>query len=147
MSEPETNTNEQKPDSNGTQSGRDPKTGQFVAGNKFGEGRQEGSENFATKWRKFIEKVAEKNGMTVDEIDEQLYATAFNQAKKGKYLFFKDIQDRLHGKAVQPLEHKGNIEVGIRSISIIDPTKKDYGNNDTTETVAGHQTDTDTKAV
>lgn len=145
MTEPE-QIIENKTVSNGNQAGRDPETGRFTAGNDFAQGRKEGSENFATKWRRFIEKIAAKNGITPDEVDEQLYITAFNKAKGGKYLFFKDIQDRLHGKAVQPLGHKGNIEVGIRNINYIVP-EKPKENDGSTETMGGHKPDTDTEAT
>ncbi len=69
------------------------------------EGRPKGSLNFATKWKKFIEKVAEDNGMSPEEIDEQLYRVAWKKAKEGDYQFYKDIQDRVHGKPQQSIDH------------------------------------------
>ena len=132
---------EQKPESTGNlQEGRNP-DGTFKKGFSGNPaGRQEGSENFATKWRKFIEKIAEKNGITPEEVDEQLYVTAFNQAKKGKYLFFKDIQDRLHGKAVQPIQAKidGELQVEIKKINYIVPEAP----KQTDETGNGNQSNT-----
>lgn len=76
--------------------------GKFKKGNP---GRPKGTENFATKWKKFIEKVAEDNGMSPAEIDEQLYKVAWEKARKGDYQFYRDIQDRVFGKPQQSIDH------------------------------------------
>jgi len=87
----------------GSDTGKDPVTGRFVAGNSLG-GRTAGSLDFKTKWINFIEKVAAQNDMTPNEIDEQLLAVAFKRAKDGDYAFYRDTQDRVHGKPMQPTE-------------------------------------------
>lgn len=46
-------------------------------------GRPKGSEDFKTKWLRFIDKVAKSNNMTPEEIDEQLLAVGFKKAKEG----------------------------------------------------------------
>ena len=66
------------------------------------EGKKAGTLDFKTKWFNFIEKVAQQNDLTPDEVDEQLLAVAFKQAKDGDYQFYRDTQDRVHGKPVQP---------------------------------------------
>ncbi len=78
------------------------------------EGRPKGSLNFATKWKKFIEKVAEDNGMSPEEIDEQLYRIAWKKAKEGDYQFYKDIQDRVYGKPTQPVDNNLSGEVNFK---------------------------------
>ena len=66
------------------------------------DGKPVGALDFKTKWFKFIDKVAKQNDITPDEVDEQLLAVAFKQAKDANYPFYRDIQDRVHGKPVQP---------------------------------------------
>ena len=90
----------------GNNTGKDPVTGQFVAGNSLG-GRTAGSLDFKTKWNIFIDKVAKQNNMTPNEIDEQLLAVAFKKAKDGDYAFYRDTQDRVHGKPLQVTELTG----------------------------------------
>ena len=68
------------------------------------DGKPPGTLDFKTKWLRFIDKVAAQNNITPDEVDEQLLAVAFKQAKDANYPFYKDIQDRVHGKAAQPFE-------------------------------------------
>jgi hypothetical protein len=80
-------------------------------------GRPVGSLDFKTKWFKFIEKVAESNGMTPEEIDEQLFAVGFKKAKEGDYQFYKDIHDRVHGKPLQSIDHTSDGE-RIQSVNV-----------------------------
>jgi hypothetical protein len=61
-------------------------------------GRPKGSENFSTKFRKFIEKVAKQNEITPEEVEEQLMAIGFKEAKGGNYSFWRDIHDRIYGR-------------------------------------------------
>jgi len=87
----------------GSDTGKDPVTGRFVAGNSLG-GRTAGSLDFKTKWNIFIDKVAKQNDMTPNEIDEQLLAVGFKKAKEGDYAFYRDIHDRVYGKPIQPTD-------------------------------------------
>jgi hypothetical protein len=73
-----------------------------VSGNPGG--KTEGTLSFKTKWFNFIEKVAKQNDITPDEVDEQLLAVAFKQAKDANYPFYRDIQDRVHGKASESMD-------------------------------------------
>lgn len=115
----ETNT---KPEVTGEEQGNRNPDGTFkegVSGNPAG--RPVGSLNFATKWKIFIEKVAKQNNMTPDEIDEQLLAVGFKKAKEGDFQFYKDIHDRVHGKAIQPTEFKNPLVVEIKQINYVVP--------------------------
>jgi hypothetical protein len=69
------------------------------------EGRPLGALNFATKFRAFIEKVAENNEMTADEIEQQLLAIGYKRAKEGDYQFWRDLHDRVYGKPLMSIEH------------------------------------------
>lgn len=72
-------------------------------------GRPKGSEDFKTKWFKFIDKVAKSNNMTPEEIDEQLLAIGFKKAKEGDYNFYKDIHDRVYGRAQQIIDVNADV--------------------------------------
>lgn len=76
-------------------------------------GRPVGSLDFKTKWEILINKIAEKNKITPEEIDEQLLMVAFVEAKKGDYSFWRDIHDRIYGQATKPIEYKGGLNSSI----------------------------------
>jgi len=78
--------------------------GQFVPGQSGNpDGRPKGSLGFATKWRIFLDKLAETNGVTPDDIEAELLAVAYKKAQKGDYNFWRDIFDRVYGKPSQPI--------------------------------------------
>ena len=78
-------------------------SGKFLPGNPGG-GRPKNSENFATKWFKAIEKIADANGITADEIEQQLLLVGYKKAKEGDYQFYRDVFDRVYGKPQQHLD-------------------------------------------
>lgn len=61
-------------------------------------GRPLGQRNYATIYREALMKLATLNGKTMEELENELVASGFVQAKKD-FRFYKDIQDRLHGTA------------------------------------------------
>jgi len=68
-------------------------------------GKPPGTLSFSTKWKKFIEHIAEQNKTTVDKVDQELLDVAYKQMKSGSFQYWKDIQDRVYGQA------KGNLDV------------------------------------
>lgn len=68
-----------------------------VSGNPAG--KPKGTESFSTKFYKVIDKLAKQNDLTPDEIEEQLILVGYKKAKEGDYQFYKDLHDRIHGKA------------------------------------------------
>ncbi len=97
MSEPEQNID-------GDFTGKDPVTGQFVAGNTLA-GDRTGVRNFATIYRAALTKAAEEAGTSLEEVEEDLVKVAIDQAKKGDYRFYQDLMDRLNGKPVTRSEN------------------------------------------
>lgn len=67
------------------------------------EGRPNGAISFATKWRIFIEKVAEETNRKPEDIDEGMWRVALDKAMEGDYQFYKDIHDRLYGRPNTPI--------------------------------------------
>lgn len=103
--------NEESAD-NGGITGKDPKTGQFLPGNKLGQGRGEGTRNFATLYKDALLKLAKLNNTTPEALEDEMIANAVGLARKGDFAFYRDILDRLHGKATQRII--GDIDVTNR---------------------------------
>ncbi len=78
--------------------------GRLVKGTPPGPGRPPNSENFATKWYRMVEKLADQNNLTPDEIDQQLLLVGYKKAKDGDYSFYRDAMDRIHGKPKQDID-------------------------------------------
>jgi len=74
-------------------------------------GKPKGTLSFATKWERMVDKIATQNNLTPDEIDEQLLLVGYKKAKDGDYSFYRDAMDRIHGKAPQVVDFKGDITV------------------------------------
>lgn len=81
------------------------------------EGRPKGSEDFKTKWLRFIDKVSKENGLTPEDIDNQLFKVGLARAREGDYQFYKDVHDRIYGKPVQPNEDSITGELNINVIN------------------------------
>ena len=60
------------------------------------DGRPKGS-GYKQKFEKMLTQVAEDKGITKEEAELELFKTAYDQALKGNYQFFKDYIDRAYG--------------------------------------------------
>jgi len=83
------------------------------------QGRPKGALNFSTKWIKFIEKVAEQNETTPDQVDEQMLKVAYKQIMSGDHRYWKDIMDRVYGQAKQPIGHEFDENISSIKVEII----------------------------
>jgi hypothetical protein len=88
-----------------------------------GPGRPKGQRNYATIYRAALIKIAEANDKTPEEIEEMMEQAGLKKALKGDFQFQKDIKDRLHGKATQPIDNKidGDINITWKSKSTTNP--------------------------
>lgn len=101
--------NTTKPEIAGKKQGRNP-NGTFpkgVSGNPAG--KPKGTESFATKFYRVIDKLAKQNDLTPDEIEEQLILVGYKKAKDGDYNFYRDLHDRVHGRAPQTINVDADI--------------------------------------
>lgn len=57
-----------------------------------------------------VDKIAQKNGITPDEVEEQLLMVAFEQMGAGHFSFWKDVHDRLYGTVASNLKPSGTLE-------------------------------------
>ena len=87
-----------------------------VSGNP--KGKPVGAISFSTQWKSFIEKVAERNELTTDEVEEQLLSEGFKRAKAGEFPFWNNIFDRVYGKPLQSTEITGK-DGGALNVQII----------------------------
>lgn len=66
-------------------------------------GRPNGQKNYATLYKEALIKLGQLNNKTPDELELELISSGFTNARKGDYRFYKDVLDRIHGQASQPL--------------------------------------------
>lgn len=66
------------------------------------KGYPKGRRNFITIYREAVVALAKKNKKSVKQLEGEMLQMGFKKARGGNYQFYKDILDRLHGKAVQP---------------------------------------------
>jgi hypothetical protein len=78
-------------------------------------GRPKGSKNFSTKFKQAVEVIAKSEEKSVDEAMLEIFKTAYDQAKKGNFNYFKDLMDRVYGKPVQRIDAKSE----VREVSIV----------------------------
>jgi hypothetical protein len=71
------------------------------------KGYPKGKKNFKTLFYKAISKIAEQKDIDPESVEVQLILQAIKKANKGSYQFYKDVMDRVYGKAVdnQKIEH------------------------------------------
>ncbi len=113
---------EQKPKNKGGNKGHDNlipiKKGERLNPN----GRPKGQRNYATIYREALIKLGELNNKTPDELEDEIISKGILNARSGDYAFYKDILDRLHGKAAQVVDVTSDGEK-IQSVVYL-PAKK-----------------------
>jgi hypothetical protein len=62
-----------------------------------GPGRPKGQRNYATIYRDALQRIAEANDKTPEEIETMMEEVGLKQALKGNHAFWKDVRDRIHG--------------------------------------------------
>ena len=74
-------------------------------------GRPKDAISFKTKWLRFIDKIAEQNNLTPDEVDKQMLTVAYKQMQSGDFRYWHDIQDRVYGSAVSKVELDAHLSI------------------------------------
>ncbi|MDD5013921.1 MAG: DUF5681 domain-containing protein [Atribacterota bacterium] len=82
-------------------------------------GRPKGSLGFATLFEEAIKKIATEEDITELEAEKELILTAYREAKKGNFNFYKDIMDRNFGQATR------NIDLTSGGKSFVKPTPEE----------------------
>lgn len=70
-----------------------------------GPGRPPGRKNFNTLVEEALIKIAEANKMTLEEMEVEFQKVGVKNALKGNFQFWKDINDRRHGKTPDITHH------------------------------------------
>lgn len=78
-------------------------------------GRPKGSKNLQVLFREAMQKIAETDGLSADDIELELAKVGIERAKKGDFKFWQDIHDRMHGKAVIRTENK-NLNADVHKL-------------------------------
>jgi hypothetical protein len=55
--------------------------------------------SFTEYFNEIAEEIALANKMDVEDVKKVIYKVGYAKAKEGNYQFYKDILDRIHGKA------------------------------------------------
>jgi len=87
-------------------------------------GRPKGQRNYATIAKEAMKKLADASDKTPEEIEELINLTGLKKALKGDYQFYRDHQDRTHGKAPQPLGTVEDGELKEQKLEIVFTKKK-----------------------
>jgi len=87
-------------------------------------GRPKGQRNYKTIAWEAMKKLADASDKTPEEIEELINLTGLKKALKGDYQFYRDHQDRIHGKAPQPLGTIEDGEVKEQKLEIVFTKKK-----------------------
>lgn len=69
-----------------------------------GSGRPKGQRDYATIYKEALIKLASANGITADELENDILQKGLALSRKGDYRFYKDTLDRLHGQPKQALD-------------------------------------------
>jgi len=80
-----------------------------VSGNPAG--KPKGLKSFSTDMDEVIKDYAKENKVTFNEARKILLKKAFDEAKKGKFPFYKDIIDRYYGKTPEKIEMSGELAI------------------------------------
>lgn len=79
------------------------------------KGRTVGTKNFATLYKEALIKLAKMNDKDPAELELEIISRGLKEARSGPYPFYKDLQDRLHGKAPESfnIQHEGSVSIGV----------------------------------
>ena len=67
---------------------------------------------FIEYFNEICSEIADKNGMSQEDVYKIIYKVGYTKAKQGNYSFYKDIMDRMHGRP----EEKHDITSGGKAI-------------------------------
>lgn len=85
------------------------------------KGRPKGTRNFSTLFKEALEQIAKETG---GDAEREIVLTAIQEAKNGKYAYYKDIIDRIYGTPTQKTDITSGGEQ-IKEIKYIIPEQKD----------------------
>jgi hypothetical protein len=101
-----------------------------------------GQRPFAVLYREALLKLAKANNMEPDELELEILANGLLNARRGDYRFFKDVLDRIHGKAIE----RKQIGIGGKD-SITDLIAMVEGEEEENDTPRSDQSSQPTKKV
>lgn len=103
-----------KPENTGEIQARRDENGRFIKGASGNlAGKPAGTKNFETLFDEAVKKVAKTKKLSSGDIEVEIIAKAIVEALKGNYAYYKDLIDRLFGKAKESIDlnHSPKIEI------------------------------------
>jgi len=79
-----------------------------VSGNP--EGKNAGTQHFKTIFIKAMEKIAKDTGEKAEDQEMKIVARGILEARKGNFPFYKDVLDRVYGKAPQTIDLNATVK-------------------------------------
>ena len=76
-------------------------------------GRPLGQKNYSTLYREALVKLATMEGVEPDDLELEIILNGLKNAKVSDYRFYKDLLDRIHGKAPDTVRVEGNLKVAL----------------------------------
>lgn len=89
------------------------------------KGRPKGSRNFKTLYWEAITRIAESQGTTPEEFEVKMIEQAVRKGFNGDKSFYTDTLDRVHGKAMQSIDHTTNGKELPAPIISLDALRRD----------------------
>lgn len=80
------------------------KNGRVIKGTPNPNGRPLGQRNFSTIYREALQKLADLNEITLEELEDSIAGVAIKKARAGDFRFWKELHDRLYGTATQRIQ-------------------------------------------
>lgn len=93
-------------------------------------GRPKGQRNYATIYREALIKLAKLNDKSPEELEDEILSKGLLNARKGNYSFYKDVLDRLHGKALE----RTDLTTGGKPFPILNGLSTHNSNQEDSET-------------
>jgi len=78
------------------------------------EGRPKGTLGFKTIFEQAVKKIAKEKDLKECDIEIDLVIKAISAARTGSYHYYKDVFDRLYGKAKESIEHSGSVDSEVK---------------------------------
>jgi len=79
-----------------------------------GPGRPLGQRNFKTIYLEALKKIGEANGKDIAEMEVMFQEVGLKHALKGNFQFWKDLNDRIHGKTPDVTQMSVTVEANPR---------------------------------
>lgn len=68
------------------------------------KGYPKGQRHYKTIFREALKRIAEKQGCDTVDVEDAIHVKAIEKAIKGDFFFYKELNERIHGKVVEKMD-------------------------------------------